>query len=343
MKKVFFTLAFLLISIVRTEAQQWNLVWSDEFSNTTINTANWVFETGAGGWGNNELENYTNRPVNASIYNGNLIIVGKEENYQGSNYTSARLKTQGKQSWTYGKVEARIKMPISKGLWPAFWMLGNNIDTVSWPGCGEIDIMEHINTDSTIYGTMHWNNSGTASYGGNTLINSVTQYHIYSVEWDSSAIKWMVDGNQYWTGNIANNINSTNEFHKPFFILLNMAIGGSWPGNPNGTNVFPDTMFVDYVRVYQNQITTSVKNIWNNDDMIHIYPNPFTSHTIIAFDEEQNKTDVKIMDVLGKEIQTISFTGKQCVIEKGGMSNGIYFVQITEENKNVVRSEIIVQ
>lgn len=233
----------------------WNLAWSDEFNGTSINTSNWKYESGGDGWGNNELEYYTNRSENARIENGNLVIEARKENYNGMNYTSARLKSQGLKNWTYGKVEARMKLPAGQGVWPAFWMLGENISQVSWPKCGEIDIMEHINNESAIHGTIHWDSTGNnthAQYGAASPNIDVTQYHVYSIEWDASSIKWFVDGTQYLEANIANNINGTEEFHKPFFILFNLAIGGNWPGNPDGSTPFPAKMYVDYVRVYQH-------------------------------------------------------------------------------------------
>ena len=233
----------------------WNLAWSDEFNGTNINTSNWKYETGGDGWGNNELEYYTNRSENARIENGNLVIEARKENYNGMNYTSARLKSQGLKNWTYGKVEARMKLPAGQGVWPAFWMLGENISQVSWPKCGEIDIMEHINNESAIHGTIHWDSTGNnthAQYGAASPNIDVTQYHVYSIEWDASSIKWFVDGTQYLEANIANNINGTEEFHKPFFILFNLAVGGNWPGNPDGSTPFPAKMYVDYVRVYQH-------------------------------------------------------------------------------------------
>lgn len=233
----------------------WNLAWSDEFNGTSINTSNWKYETGGDGWGNNELEYYTNRSENARIENGNLVIEARKENYNGMNYTSARLKSQGLKNWTYGKVEARMKLPAGQGVWPAFWMLGENISQVSWPKCGEIDIMEHINNESAIHGTIHWDSTGNnthAQYGAASPNIDVTQYHVYSIEWDASSIKWFVDGTQYLEANIANNINGTEEFHKPFFILFNLAVGGNWPGNPDGSTPFPAKMYVDYVRVYQH-------------------------------------------------------------------------------------------
>ena len=226
-----------------------NLVWSDEFDGTSVNTNNWVYDIGGGGWGNNEKEYY--QPANATVANGNLIITAEKQRVKSNPYTSARLKTQGKREFTFGRIEARIKIPVGQGLWPAFWMLGANIKTVGWPACGETDIMEHINTDSIIYGTIHWDNNGHASYGGKTTVAAVSDYHIYAVEWDSASVRWYVDSSLYATANIQNGINGTEEFQKPFFILLNLAVGGNWPGQIVDESKLPASMYVDYVRVYQ--------------------------------------------------------------------------------------------
>lgn len=224
------------------------LVWSDEFNGTSVDTKNWTFETGGGGWGNNEKEYY--QAANATVANGNLVITAKKQTVGSNQYTSARMKTAGKHEFTYGKIEARIKLPLGQGLWPAFWMLGANIGTVGWPQCGETDIMEHINIENKVYGTIHWYNNGNASYGGNTT-TTPDSYHVYAIEWDSAAIRWYVDGVQYFSANILNSINGTDEFHKPFFILLNMAVGGNWPGQTIDDTKLPASMYVDYVRVYQ--------------------------------------------------------------------------------------------
>lgn len=241
-------------------AAGWNLVWSDEFNGTSLNTSNWTYETGTGssGWGNNELEYYTGRPENLQVTGGNLVITARRESYGGMNYTSARIKTQGLKSFTYGKVEARIKLPSGQGLWPAFWMLGTNITTVNWPYCGEIDIMERVNNNSNVNGTVHWDAGGYASYGRTSGNLDFSQYHVYSIEWDSSYIRWFVDGAQYNEFYIANNTGNTEEFQRPFFLLLNLAVGGNWPGSPDGSTPFPSQMLVDYVHVYQASSPTIV-------------------------------------------------------------------------------------
>ncbi|ADN02327.1 glycoside hydrolase, family 16 [Spirochaeta thermophila DSM 6192] len=230
----------------------WVLIWSDEFEGSSLDTSNWTPEIGGSGWGNNELEYYTDRPENIQVSGGYLQIIARRESYGGMNYTSARLKTENKVYHTYGRIEARIRLSrTGMGLWPAFWMLGNNFSQVGWPACGEIDIMEHINTEDVVYGTIHWDAGGYASYGGNISPVDVTQWHVYSIEWDASSIKWFVDGVQYHEANIENSINSTEEFHRPFFILLNVAIGGNWPGFTIDDSMFPVTMYVDWVRWYQ--------------------------------------------------------------------------------------------
>jgi beta-glucanase (GH16 family) len=230
--------------------QTWNLVWSDEFNGSSVDTSNWTFETGGGGWGNNELQYYTNGS-NATVSGGILTIEARQQSMGGYAYTSTRIKTQGKRQFTYGRFEARLAVPMGQGLWPAFWMLGANFPTVGWPASGEIDIMEHINTQSTTYGTLHWDYNGYATYGGSTGVNNPAAFHTYAIEWNASSIKWFLDGVQFHEANILNNINGTDEFHRPFFFLLNLAVGGNWPGSPNGTTPFPARYQIDYVRVYQ--------------------------------------------------------------------------------------------
>jgi beta-glucanase (GH16 family) len=256
MRTLKYLLLFAAFSFSGTLAfgQTWQLVWADEFNGSI--GPDWVFETGtgSGGWGNNELQYY--RRENATVSNGQLVITARRESFGGMQYTSARMKTQGRRSWRHGRIEARIAMPSFQGVWPAFWMLGDNITSVGWPACGEIDIMEHVNTGGQVVGTMHWldHNNAYANYGGNTT-TSITSFHTYTIEWTPTYIRWFVDGAQYHEANIANGINGTSEFQNNFFILLNMAIGGNWPGFTIDNNAFPANMYVDYVRVYQSTST----------------------------------------------------------------------------------------
>ncbi|QHS63782.1 family 16 glycosylhydrolase [Chitinophaga agri] len=240
-------------------AKSYQLIWSDEFDGTSLNTSKWQYENGNLGV-NNEKQFYQTQ--NVSVSNGNLVITARKETVGGQPYTSGRINTNGgKFSTTYGRIESRIKLPAIQGLWPAFWMLGSSISTgTGWPACGEIDIMEHVNTGNTILGTIHWFNTVYSYYGGNTT-TTPTDYHIYAVEWDASAIRWYVDGVQFHEANILNNINGTEEFHKPFFILLNLAVGGNLPGNTINDNALPASMLVDYVRVYRISETTGTAPI----------------------------------------------------------------------------------
>ncbi|NIG54969.1 family 16 glycosylhydrolase [Chitinophaga sp. Cy-1792] len=226
-------------------ATSYNLIWSDEFDGSSVNTNNWSFETGPGV--NNEKEYY--QASNATVSGGNLVITAKKQTVNGWPYTSARMNTAGHFTTKYGRIEARIKLPSGQGLWPAFWMLGNNIGSVGWPACGEIDIMERVNTSNTIYGTIHWNNNGHVSYGGTTTTDP-ENYHVYAVEWDANGIRWFVDGTQYVAANTQNNINNTGAFQNPFFIILNLAVAGDFPGQTVDESKLPASMYVDYVRVY---------------------------------------------------------------------------------------------
>jgi beta-glucanase (GH16 family) len=235
----------------------WNLVWSDEFNGAwgSPDSSKWGFETGNGGWGNNELEFYTNRTDNVFVDGGgNLEIVAKRENYGGSAYTSGRINTNGKFTQQFGRIEARIKIPQGQGIWPAFWMLGSNIGSVGWPTCGEIDTMEAVSPNFTLaHGTIHGPGySGAAGPTGQyqNAGSLAIDFHIYTVEWDANSIQFFVDGNLYETRGPGDAHGNAWVFDHPFYILLNVAVGGNWPGNPDGSTPFPATMLVDYVRVY---------------------------------------------------------------------------------------------
>lgn len=237
------------VSVTRTLA----LVWFDEFNgNGAPDPSKWNYDIGTGewGWGNNELQYYTNRLENAYVSDGTLKIIGKKESYSGSNYTSARLKTLGKFDFTYGKVDIRLKLPTGvKGIWPAAWMLGSNIATVPWPGCGEIDIMEYLTRDpENLYATFHY----PARYGDNAdgsklkFSNPTTDFHVFTLDWSAESLKISVDGQLIHS--LANK--ASLPFNNKFFILLNMALGGNFGGalDPAFTNA---TYEIDYVRVYQ--------------------------------------------------------------------------------------------
>lgn len=229
-----------------------NLVWSDEFTAGPLNPAYWNFELGAGGWGNNELENYTNSVANVHIDSGYLHITALDSK-GSSSYTSGRITTQGKKEFTYCRVEIRAKLPEGNGIWPALWMLGANISSVNWPKCGEIDIMELIgNLPSTVYGTVHWNDNGHVSKSNSYSISGTkfsSGFHVFSLVWTPNRITWLVDNQQFANLNRSEII--TFPFDLPQFFIFNVAVGGNWPGSPDGSTLFPQNMIVDYIRVYQ--------------------------------------------------------------------------------------------
>lgn len=244
----------------------WKLVWQDEFNEkngSPVNAKKWTHEVGGGGWGNHELEYYTNRIDNSYQADGMLVIKAIKESFSGTDgatreYTSARLSTKKSFTATYGKFEARIKIPRGQGLWPAFWMLGSDIDKKHWPNCGEIDIMENIGKEpATIRGTIHgpgyFGDKGlTSSYLLSNRKSFADSFHTFTVEWEPNIIRFYCDNNLYKIVTPADLPSGTSwVYDHPFFILLNVAVGGDWPGSPDATTSFPQEMLVDYVRVYQ--------------------------------------------------------------------------------------------
>ncbi|MGA0245482.1 MAG: family 16 glycosylhydrolase [Schleiferiaceae bacterium] len=234
----------------------YNLVWEEEFDGSTLDLTDWNYETGASGWGNNESQYYRSGNKNAELDQGYLRITAKEETHLGAPYTSARLTTQGKESFQYGRIDIRAKVPYGQGVWPALWMLGDNFGSAGWPTCGEIDIMELIGgdgyNDRTVYGTAHWSNNGShAEYGGNKSLPLGEKYndefHVFSIVWNSSSIRWYVDNSLYHTMNTA----ALTAFQNKFFFILNIAVEGNWPGPVGPSTQFPQYMLVDYIRVFQ--------------------------------------------------------------------------------------------
>jgi beta-glucanase (GH16 family) len=231
------------------------LAWQDEFNGTSVDLSNWTFEVG-GNWYNNELQFY--KADNATVGDGVLTIEARNETYGGRNYTSARMITQNKRMFMYGRIDIRALLPKGQGLWPALWMLGQDVGTTGWPGCGEIDIMEMIGgsgREDQVYGTLHWDDgSGQADYGGSYVSLKETfyeKYHVFSMLWDANQIKIYVDNYAYFTCDITPA--SMSEFRQEQFFIFNVAVGGTWPGNPDASTVFPQSMKVDYVRVFQKQ------------------------------------------------------------------------------------------
>ncbi len=243
----------------------WQLSWSDEFDGpdgASPDPAKWSFEVAGGGFGNQELETYTNRPVNAEQRGGSLVITARKEDLTGPDgvarlYTSARIRTEGHFAQAYGRFEARMKLPAAKGIWPAFWLLGSDVGTAGWPRCGEIDIMENIGESSVVYSTLH----GPGYSGANAISAKFplrsgeavnTGFHVYVVEWSPETIRFFFDNRLIAERTPASLPTGTRwVYDHPFFVILNLAVGGAWPGNPDASTIFPQQMLVDYVRVYR--------------------------------------------------------------------------------------------
>jgi len=233
------------------------LAWKDEFTGTSLNTADWTFDLGNGtdGWGNAERQYY--KKENTAVSDGYLTITAKKETFNGFQYTSSRIKTQYNKTFKYGRIDIRSKLPKGQGIWPALWMLGANIDTVVWPFCGEIDIMELVGggpgKDNTSYGTIHFDNDGTYANISKSYAlpkgDFYDKFHVFSLIWDEAKIIWLVDDVPFHEQEITSA--ARKEFHEPFYLLFNLAVGGRWPGEPDATTSYPQKLVVDYVRVFQ--------------------------------------------------------------------------------------------
>lgn len=237
----------------------YQLVWSDEFdgdAGVLPDSSNWGYDIGGEGWGNAQLEYNSDRPENVSLDGeGHLAITARQESYMGNDYTSARIVTRDLHEFTYGRIEASIQLPVGQGIWPAFWMLGNDIDTAGWPTCGEIDIMEYLGHQPVIaHGTIHGPGySGSAGLSQSYILPNGSfdsDFHVFAIEWTEEEIRWFIDDVEYHSVT-PDDLTGPWVFDHPFYILLNVAVGGYWPGYPDETTEFPQTMLIDWVRVYQ--------------------------------------------------------------------------------------------
>ncbi|HEY6332389.1 MAG TPA: glycoside hydrolase family 16 protein [Blastocatellia bacterium] len=302
--------ALLLLVVSQARAQNLVLVWSDEFNGpagSAPDPTKWTYNIGAGGWGNNELEYYTRRRKNVYLDGqGDLVIQVLNKKYTGqdgvtADYTSTRMLTQGLFTQKYGRIEARIKLPTGQGIWPAFWMLGDNINTVNWPQCGEVDIMENIGSQPSLNaGSMH----GPGYSGGQALTGTYTlpngqifagDFHIFSIDWSPSAVTFSVDGNAYETQTPADVPTGDDwVFDHPFFLLMNVAVGGDYPGSPNSTTVFPQLMLVDYVRVYTDTTQPTailINNTTLNGNALTVQGQNFVNGSKILINGTPTKTE----------------------------------------------------
>jgi len=336
-----FFIMFILMSM-NLNGQTYNLVWSDEFDYTGLpDTAKWNYDVGGHGWGNQELQYYTQERIeNARVENGKLIIEARKENYSGKEYTSARLVTKNRGDWLYGKIVVSAKLPEGRGIWPAIWMLPTDWEYGGWPSSGEIDIMEHVGYDEGIvHGTVHteaFNHSlGTQKGNSIELPDATSAFHDYSIEWTPFEIYFFADGNKYFTFAKYEDDYRKWPFDKRFHLIMNIAVGGTWGGVQGIDNdAFPATMEVDYVRIYQTATATGNegnKKIGNADyseRVFNISPNPFNNKIRIRYSGSVDRID--IYNCIGRKImgaENKSLDNNTMIIP--GLENlepGIYFV-----------------
>ncbi len=356
---ILFLILFLCIQFSVSKAQDYKLVWSDEFNGTVLDTSKWSYQigNGSGGWGNNEKEYY--RSENAVVDSGYLTIIAKKENYNGFNYTSARIRTIHKGDWKYGKFEIRAKMPIGQGMWPAFWMMPTDNVYGGWAASGEIDIMEYLGNDTTtVYGTLHYGGAwpNNVHSGQSYTLNSgfYSSFHTYTLIWEEGKIQWLVDDHLYQTQTswYTSNGSFPAPFDQKFHILLNLAVGGNWPGYPDTSTKFPQKYVIDYVRVYQ-KTSTSVKDVKNQKPLTFSlrqnYPNPFNPSTSIRYGiAKLSYVNLSVYNILGKKIKTL-INGEQPAgnysvdFNASNLSSGIYFYKLTAGNYSSMKKMILLK
>jgi len=311
--------------------QSYGLWFEDEFVGNSLDTNFWTPQIGDGcpnlcGWGNNELEYY--RAENATVANGQLTISAKQESFGGRNYTSSRLITKNKIDFTYGFVEARIDMPIGQGLWSAFWMLSTNQPYGTWPASGEIDIVEMLGHEpNKVHGTIHYGNMwpNNQNMGMSAIGNNYTTgFHTYGVEWVEDTIRWFVDSVKYFELTASDILPLDWRFDDDFHLLLNCAVGGNWPGNPDSTTVFPQEMIIDYVRVYKKGYTDISEN---ELPQFSCYPNPVLNKLVID-NLPENNLNYRIINAAGQIIQSERLLTE--TIDCFTFKRGLYFIEIID-------------
>lgn len=349
----------LCASVSAASAQNWKLVWADEFEGDTLNTDKWSFMIGDGteygipGWGNNELQYY--QAENVKVADGLLTITARRENVASSQFTSARIRTIDKGDWTYGRFEFRARMPEGQGIWPAIWMLPTDNAYGGWPSSGEIDIMEYLGHDTTrVYGTIHYGgptdykNRGTDYVTDDTAFNSA--FHTFALEWEEGKLRWYVDGEEFQNLGTGMWYSSSAAFPAPFnrdfHLLINLAVGGNWPGNPDGTTQFPQELVVDYVRVYQDGVS-GLDQDQSGQELEQNYPNPFDEVSEITFSlSSEEKVLLEVYDSTGRKIRTLTDRSygagtHKVAIEARGLEPGIYSYRLQTGSASSVRQMLI--
>lgn len=332
-------------------AQQDSLIWSDEFEGTGLpNSAKWSYDKGNSGWGNNEIQNYTNLAQNVRQENGVLIIDALKS---GTSWTSARIITNNKYEFSYGRIAFRARLPVGSGTWPALWMLGENFSMVGWPACGEVDVMEHVGKEpGIVHSSLHTSSSSGNTINTETKVVSTynTEFHLYEATWQSDRIEFSIDNSLFYTYKPAEYNNATWPFNRPFFIIMNIAMGGNWGSDPqyesgglkNGIdpNLTSARMEVDYVRVYKS--LSNPYGIGENEDInrIILFPNP--SSGIIRISLPAGSTAIgSVSDISGKEIFQFQATNDSTEIDLSSLAKGNYYVSLQIKGKILTKKLVL--
>jgi beta-glucanase (GH16 family) len=359
MMKYLLVTGFLMLSVA-AGGQNWNLVWADEFDGDTLNTDLWSYMIGDGtdygipGWGNNELQYY--QEENVQVSDGVLTITAKRENVGSKQFTSGRIRTIEKGDWTYGRFEFRAKMPLGKGLWAAIWMLPTDEEYGGWAASGEIDIMEYLGDDTTkVHGTIHYGGSWPENqYRGTDYVTDDTAFHktfhTFALEWEEGKLRWYVDGEEFQnlgTGTwYSSRAPFPAPFNKRFHLLINLAVGGNWPGPPNVSTQFPQEFKIDYVRVYQDG-AAGMEEESSGQKLEQNYPNPFDSVSEISFSLiREEKVLLEVYDSTGRKVRTLADKsygpGKHTVVvEAGSLEPGIYSYRLLTRSRSSVKQMLI--
>ena len=355
----------LAFAVAGVHAQNWTLVWADEFDADTLNTDKWSYMIGDGteyglpsGWGNEELQYY--REENVTVSDGNLHITAKKESFGGKGYTSGRIRSIEKGDWTYCRVEFQAKMPKGQGLWAAVWMLPTDETYGGWAASGELDIMEYLGHETQIvHGTLHfggtWPNN---QYKGAPYETSGwgfdREFHNFAMEWEEGEIRWYVDGILYQTQGQGDWNTSGAPFPAPFdqrfHLLINLAVGGNWPGSPDGSTVFPQELSLDYIRVYQDEGTGIGQGEYEAKNYFRLeqnHPNPFSDLTTISFRlPSAEHVLLELYDSTGRRIRTLADqTFEQGThrleMESDGLTPGLYSYRMKTANGSSARQMLI--
>jgi beta-glucanase (GH16 family) len=364
MKRTLVFLLSLALSVSGVLAQEWTLVWADEFEGDALDTDRWSYMTGTGtefgltDWGNNEKQYY--REENVTVSEGLLHITAKQESFGGKGYTSGRIRSVEKGDWTYCRVKFLAKMPKGKGLWAAVWMLPSHTDYGGWAMSGELDIMEYLGHETNIvHGTLHFggewpNNESKGTHFETTGLYFDKTFHEFVMEWVEGEIRWYVDGELYQTQGAGDWRSSAAPFPAPFdkdfHLLINLAVGGNWPGDPDGTTNFPQELSLEYIRVYEQGgtgIGEQDEAPQNSFSLEQNHPNPFSGLTTISFSlPSAEHVVLELYDSTGRKVRTLTDhgyeTGNHRVeMESGELTPGLYSYRLKTAKGSSTRKMLI--